>query len=125
VKQYNLTKEDVFDPAHSNMATSVALMETQIIQDTKKFLKEQGIDLEMMDNKDPTKVKRSNTIIIVKNLPHDTNEALLKSMFAKHGDLGKVCFSIPHVCKTTTDRCYLVCSPAFKDDGSSGVSYPH
>ncbi|XP_025831297.1 probable RNA-binding protein 19 [Agrilus planipennis] len=87
-ENYGTTKEAVLGPhGDSNAAVRLALGETQIIQNTKKFLEEEGVVLDMFEK--PIK-RRSKNIIIVKNLPHGTSAEELREVFEKHGILGRV-----------------------------------
>lgn len=65
----------------------LALGETQLVEETKKFLEENGVKLDAF-NQAPE--KRSNTVIIVKNLPIETKSYELREKFAAHGELGRL-----------------------------------
>lgn len=96
-------------------AVKLALGETQIIQDTKAFLEENGVCLDAFNQVSftyPSHVssekryivrswlhlmysrqapqQRSRTIILVKNLPAQTKSDDIREMFAKHGELGRI-----------------------------------
>jgi multiple RNA-binding domain-containing protein 1 len=99
--QLKVKKADLLDPeSKSSLAVRVALAESTIIGETKKFLEENGVNLAAFEPKktieestDPKlkdqkpKQSRSNTTIIVKNIPYDANEAELRKMFSPFGDL--------------------------------------
>lgn len=70
-----------------SMAVRMALGETHIIQETKKYLEEEGVRLDAFEGKK----KRSTTVIIVKNIPFEITEDDLKVVFEKFGSLGRVC----------------------------------
>src|SRR5690348_10749135 len=67
------------------MGVRLAVAETQIIMETKKFLEEEGINVDSFGKKE-----RSDTVILVKNIPFNTTEQELQDLFGSHGDLGRV-----------------------------------
>ncbi|OAD52210.1 putative RNA-binding protein 19, partial [Eufriesea mexicana] len=86
---YNTTKEKVFEDGSKGLSAAVklALGETQLVQDTRNFLEENGVCLDAF-NQLPN--KRSKTVILVKNLPAATSEQDIRQLFAQHGELGRV-----------------------------------
>jgi multiple RNA-binding domain-containing protein 1 len=68
-----------------NMAVRLALAETQIVNETKEFFEKHGIVLDTFGKKD-----RSETIILVKNIPYGTTEEDMRELFGKYGELGRV-----------------------------------
>ncbi|KAI4470076.1 rna binding protein [Holotrichia oblita] len=85
---YGTTKKAVLDPyGDSNTAVRLALGETQIIANTRKYLEQEGVVLDAFDK--PT-VKRSKTIILVKNLPANTKTKELHEIFKPHGVIGRI-----------------------------------
>lgn len=64
-----------------------------MINETKRFLEKEGVSLDALQQHYQQKVKRSNTTILVKNLPFDTDIAELTELFSKHGSLARVCVS--------------------------------
>lgn len=90
-KNYGKSKEDVLGSATggSDAAVRLALGETQIVLEMKKFLESHGVRLEAFDG-DPK--KRSKTVILVKNLPSRTDVNEIKEKFAAFGVLEKVIF---------------------------------
>ncbi|XP_011054786.1 PREDICTED: probable RNA-binding protein 19 [Acromyrmex echinatior] len=89
VSRYNTTKEKLLEDESNGMSAAVklALGETQLVQDTKIFLEENGVCLDAFNE---TPKKRSSTIILVKNLPAETKPNELQEMFAKHGELARI-----------------------------------
>lgn len=87
--RYNTTKEKLLEDESNGMSAAVklALGETQLVQDTKIFLEENGVCLDAF-NEAPK--KRSSTIIVLKNLPAETKPYELREMFAKHGELARI-----------------------------------
>ncbi|CAG8486980.1 1639_t:CDS:10, partial [Paraglomus occultum] len=81
----NVKKSDILNPEVDNMAARLALAETHVIQETKTFLKENGVSLDAFANKE-----RSDTVILVKNISFNTTEDELKELFGWYGDLGRV-----------------------------------
>lgn len=88
-KVYNKSKEEVLESSTggSGAAVRLALGETQAVLDMKTFLEKHGVRLESFDDE---KVKRSKTIILVKNLPANTDVEEVKSKFEAFGVLEKV-----------------------------------
>ncbi|KAJ1649931.1 Multiple RNA-binding domain-containing protein 1 [Dispira simplex] len=84
-ERLNVQKEEILDPSASNAAVRVALAETHIINETKQFLEEHGLVLNAF-----AKRERSETVILVKNIPYSTLEEELRALFGKHGQLGRV-----------------------------------
>lgn len=86
---YNTTKENVLQDTGNgtSVAVRLALGETQLVEETRKFLEENGVVLDAFNQ--PSE-KRSNTVILVKNLPSDTKTHELREKFAVHGELGRV-----------------------------------
>jgi multiple RNA-binding domain-containing protein 1 len=84
--RYNIDKSDIFDvhgtgKNKSNAAVKLAVGETQIVNDMRKFLVRNGVKLDSFQNSNST--ERSKTVMLVKNLPGNTKESELKEMFAK------------------------------------------
>jgi len=67
------------------MGVRLAVAETKIIMETKQFLAEEGINVDSFGKKE-----RSDTVILVKNIPFNTTEEDLQELFGTHGDLGRV-----------------------------------
>lgn len=87
--RYNTTKEKLLEDGSNGMSAAVklALGETQLAQDTKAFLEENGVCLDAFNG---ILKKRSTTIILVKNLPAETKPNELQEMFVKHGELARI-----------------------------------
>lgn len=89
---YNMSKSDLLDPSASDMAVRLALGEVKVINMTKEYLEEHGVRVDLLEaaaqasGKGTTgKVKRSDCILIIKNLPFALDEEELKSMFTDMG----------------------------------------
>lgn len=63
----------------------LALAETHIIQETKSYLESQGVLLSSFSSR-----ARSDTTILVKNIPYGTTTDQIRDMFEPHGDLSRV-----------------------------------
>lgn len=83
-----LAKSEVLDPTSSDAAIKQAHAETHIIQETKVFFKQHGVDLDAFKRS-----QRGETAILVKNIPYDCSSDELKRMFEEHGEVKK--FLIP------------------------------
>ena len=97
-QQLGVAKGELLDSHESgsdSLAVRMAVAETSVVQEAKKFLVGEGVDLAALEvalNPGATKkagagagVVRSNVVLLVKNLPFDTDEAELTQMFARHG----------------------------------------
>uniref|UniRef100_A0A1A9VUG3 RRM domain-containing protein n=1 Tax=Glossina austeni TaxID=7395 RepID=A0A1A9VUG3_GLOAU len=87
-KKFETTKEQIFDTAEggSSAAVRLALGETQTVIEMKKFLEDNGVQLNVFDG--PV-TKRSKTTILVKNLPHDASINDLKLLFGNYGPISR------------------------------------
>uniref|UniRef100_A0A8C1QML3 Probable RNA-binding protein 19 n=1 Tax=Cyprinus carpio TaxID=7962 RepID=A0A8C1QML3_CYPCA len=86
-QKYNTTKSQVLDHSDGSLAVRMALGETQIVQETRQFLLDNGVSL---DSFSQAAGQRSNSVILVKNLPTGVQVAELEALFSPHGSLGRV-----------------------------------
>ncbi|NXV45520.1 RBM19 protein, partial [Uria aalge] len=87
-QKYNASKSQVLDhESKDSVAVRVALGETELVQEIRRFLIENGVSL---DSFSQAAGERSKTVILVKNLPASTSVAELEVVFGKHGSLGRV-----------------------------------
>lgn len=88
-KNYQTTKEQILDTAGggSSAAVRLALGETELIIEMRKFLEANDVVLDAF-NQAPK--KRSKTVILVKNLPADTQISDIQPIFSKFGLLGRI-----------------------------------
>ncbi|XP_017048334.1 probable RNA-binding protein 19 [Drosophila ficusphila] len=88
-KQFKTSKERILDTSDggSGAAVRLALGETQIVIEMKRFLEEEGVRLNAFD--EPAK-KRSNTVILAKNLPAATEVSELTPIFSRFGPIGRI-----------------------------------
>lgn len=92
-QQYGMAKGDFLDPEADDLAVRLALGETHIIAETKRALSREGINVQVMEklaSSGDKDVKRSNYVILVKNLPFTTMKSELMDMFSTYGTLGRV-----------------------------------
>ncbi|GAB2284110.1 hypothetical protein Dimus_018581 [Dionaea muscipula] len=94
-RKYGVSKSEVLDREKDDLAVHIALGETEVIDETKKALANAGINvgvLEEFASGKTDRMKRSNHVLLVKNLPYSSTEAELYDMFSKYGRLDKVIF---------------------------------
>ncbi|KAM1484581.1 hypothetical protein TB2_035699 [Malus domestica] len=92
-RKYGVSKGGLLDREAVDLAVRIALGETQVIAETKKSLTNAGINVEYSENFAAGKtdgVKRSNHVILVKNLPYGSTDGELAKMFGKFGNLEKL-----------------------------------
>ncbi|WPH04890.1 RNA-binding domain-containing protein [Acrodontium crateriforme] len=80
-----IAKSEVLDPTSSDAAVKQAHAETHIIQETKAYFKQQGVDLDSFK-----KSQRGDTAILVKNIPYDCGRDELQRLFEEHGDIKRL-----------------------------------
>ncbi|KAI9457851.1 hypothetical protein HD554DRAFT_2141462 [Boletus coccyginus] len=81
----SISKADILNPESSNAAVKLALAETHVIQETKSYLESQGVILSSFSSRG-----RSDTIILVKNIPYGTSADQIRELFVAHGKLSRV-----------------------------------
>ncbi|MEJ1282002.1 RNA binding motif protein 19 [Cricetulus griseus] len=87
-QKYSATKSQVFDhETKGSVAVRVALGETQLVQEVRSFLIDNGVSL---DSFSQAAAERSKTVILAKNLPAGTLAAELQEIFGRFGSLGRV-----------------------------------
>ncbi len=86
----NVSKADILNPESDNAAVKLALAETHVIQETKTFLEQHGVDLSALDTTGPPRPPRSDRILLVKNIPYGTSAADIRALFEAHGELRRV-----------------------------------
>jgi len=93
-QRYNLKKRDILGDEVENQAVKVALAETQIIQETKDWLDENGMNLDAF-NLDRKTCERSKNVILVKNTPYNITDDQLNELFSRYGQVYK-CLLAPN-----------------------------
>ncbi|RDX46000.1 RNA-binding domain-containing protein [Lentinus brumalis] len=86
----NVSKADILYPESDNAAVKLALAETHVIQETKTFLEQHGVDLSALDTSGSRRPPRSDRIVLVKNIPYGTSAADVRALFEPHGELRRV-----------------------------------
>ncbi|XP_044491836.1 multiple RNA-binding domain-containing protein 1 isoform X3 [Mangifera indica] len=92
-RKYGVSKSDLLDREADDLAVRIALGETQVIAETKKALRNAGVNVSSLEEFAAGKsdgMKRSNHVFIVKNLPYDSSEGELAKMFGRFGSLDKI-----------------------------------
>ena len=87
-QRYSTTKSSILDPESGHSAAvRMALGETQLVAETREFLERNGVKLDVFEQR---KNKRSTTVLLAKNLPHDTKQSELQSLFSPFGSLHRI-----------------------------------
>lgn len=69
------------------MAVNMAKAETIIVNQTKEWLRDQGIDLDLFDKIPRKDCKRSRNTLLVKNIPYSTKEKDINEIFSRYGEI--------------------------------------
>jgi len=69
------------------IAVRMALGDAKVVDETRKFLVSNGVELDSFDN---PQAARSRTVIIVKNLPSGTEKSEMNQLFEEHGRVARV-----------------------------------
>lgn len=99
-ERMGVKRGEIMDKENGNMAVRLAIGETMLVKENKDFFAREGVDLNAIEgalvkkgteaaNAKSKKVERSSTVILVKNLPHTTDEEELAHLFRKHGEIGR------------------------------------
>ena len=86
-KRLGIDKSKLLDRNQSNMAVRLAQSETIIINETKEWMKNNGIDVDNLQKLPRKDCKRSLTILLIKNIPYTAKEKELKEIFERYGEL--------------------------------------
>ncbi|KAJ2818923.1 Multiple RNA-binding domain-containing protein 1, partial [Coemansia erecta] len=85
-ERLSISKADLLSAdSDGNPAVRLALAETHIINDAKQYFEQHGVSLDRFGDSE-----RSDVVILVKNIPFSTDEDELRTLFGKHGSLGRV-----------------------------------
>ncbi|KAI0498956.1 hypothetical protein KFK09_019854 [Dendrobium nobile] len=93
VRKHGISRNDFLEREADDLAVRIALGETQVVTETKKALSNAGVNvasLEEFASKKNSNTRRSNHVILVKNLPYGSTEGELANMFVKFGSLDKI-----------------------------------
>ena len=80
-----VAKSKLLDPTSSDAAVKQAHAETHIIQETRSYFTNHGVDLEAFKKKE-----RGDTAILVKNFSYGTKPEELKQLFEAHGKINRI-----------------------------------
>jgi multiple RNA-binding domain-containing protein 1 len=80
-----VSKGQLLDDDEDNLGVRMAISEANIIQETKKWLKAQGLDVNQLESVNRTGCSRNKKIVLVKNLAADSNAGDIKEMFSRYG----------------------------------------
>ncbi|TDL26946.1 RNA-binding domain-containing protein [Rickenella mellea] len=94
----NISKADILNSQaeddNTSPAVKLALAETHIIQETKNYLESEGINIStfssMASDDLAVRQRRSDTCILVKNIPYGTSGEQIRELFEPHGELSRV-----------------------------------
>ncbi|KAJ4846493.1 hypothetical protein Tsubulata_039981 [Turnera subulata] len=92
-RRHGVSKSELLDREADDLAVRIALGETQVIAETKKALANAGVNVMSLEEFALGKtdgIKRSNHVLLVKNLPYGSSEGELATMFGKFGSLDKI-----------------------------------
>ncbi len=79
-----ISKAELLDPTSADAAVKQAHAETHIIQETKSYFAQQGVDLEAFQRS-----AKGELAILVKNIPHGVSRDELRKVFEEHGTVFK------------------------------------
>ncbi|CAO2832043.1 unnamed protein product [Amaranthus hypochondriacus] len=120
-RKFGINKSEFLDREADDLAVRIALGETQIIAETKKALANAGVNvasLEELASGNSEGVKRSNHVLLVKNLPYSSMESELSNMFGKFGSIDKIILP-----PTKTLALVIFLEPAEARAAIKGLSY--
>ncbi|KAK7319650.1 hypothetical protein RJT34_04373 [Clitoria ternatea] len=114
-RAFSVRKSDILGPEADDVAVHVALGEAKVISDTKESLRNAGVNVESLEE---SATKRSNHVILVKNLPYGSTKSELEKMFGKFGRLEKIILP-----STKTLALVVFLEPAEAKAAFRGVTY--
>lgn len=100
-ERMGVKRGEIMDKENGNMAVRLAIGETMLVKENKDFFAREGVDLNAIEGAlvkksgesgvvaKSKKIERSSTVILIKNLPHTTEEEELAQLFRKHGEIGR------------------------------------
>ena len=89
-KGHSLSKGELLDhEGAQSMAVRMALGETHVIDQTKKLLRENGVNVAALEVEKKPEV-RSKIAMLVKNIPHSTEDGELRDLFGRFGNLSRL-----------------------------------
>ena len=91
-KRLKIPKEELLSQNNTDVAVQISAMETTIINETKEWLKQQGINLDILKGKRQDCI-RSKNIIFVKNISSKTKKETLQNLLERYGKLLRLLLS--------------------------------
>lgn len=88
-ERLGVSKSELLDPTSADAAVKQAHAETQVIQETKQYFKDNGVNLEAF-GKNPKYRQKDDKVILIKNFPYGTTQEEITKMFGEFGQLGRV-----------------------------------
>jgi multiple RNA-binding domain-containing protein 1 len=87
-KQMGISKSEMLDKEVDNPAVKIATAETEVINETKEFLKANGINIDIFTS-ERKECPRSNKIILAKNLSLAMTKKKMMNLFGNYGMVSK------------------------------------
>lgn len=84
-ERLGVSKSELFDATSSDAAVKQAIAETAVIQDTKSYFANNGVNLDAFQKK-----QRGDAVILVKNFPFGMTIEELRKMFEEFGQVMRV-----------------------------------
>ena len=81
-ERLNISKAELLDPTSSDAAVKQAHAETHIIQETKGYFANHGVDLDAFKRS-----SKGDLAILVKNIPHGVKAEEIRKLFEEHGTI--------------------------------------
>lgn len=88
-QEYGLSKLDLLNREVDNPAVKISLAETKIINETKEWFRENGVNLKVFETTRKS-CPRSRTIVMIKNLPKDCTKARLSELLNRYGFVNRI-----------------------------------
>ena len=87
--RYGVRKQEILTASGKgeSLPVRIALGETKLVNETKQFLIDHGVNLDAFNQKT---VKRSKTVILAKNLPVGTSKEELETLFTKNAPIDRL-----------------------------------
>lgn len=88
-KSYGISKAEMLDKEVENPAVRIATAETEVINETKEFLKNNGVNIDIFTT-ERKNCPRSKKVILVKNINTSLKKTKLTGQFSNYGEVSKV-----------------------------------
>lgn len=88
-KELGIPKSSLLDATSESVAIQMSLAETKIINDTKAYLEQEGVVLDAFSSCGGKKSRenRSDTVLLIKNIPFETTVSELDNLFNRYGSV--------------------------------------